>query len=297
MLPEEVRTLRRTGLLATGLLVLCTACSEPTVALAQGLLPYRVVLVGDVPAVNRQWFESVVTQSHKVVSEAGFAQMSFPVDAAPTIWIFADAERERFFQEMVRTGVVSWSIEEVRQRFAQTAILTSSLTLTMYVRANAESVQPGTRYSLAKEASRLLGQYTLSGRDGIRALMWLREGHTELYAARTIEASGSTPYAENRRGAIDNARRFLAAGGPISLGDLEAPEQWSAAQDARRLRVYGIAWLAYEHLEQRFSREKAKEYFGAFRTSTERGNFERAFGVSPDAFYRNFSDHLRGLLQ
>lgn len=252
---------------------------------------FQVVAVSDVPTASRQWIESVVALTQKTLEASSFTNPGGPKSM---IWLYLDTDKEKFFQEVIRNGVVTWTIDEVRQRFARVEILTSSLTMTVYVRADSESVKPGTRYFLAKEATRLLGQYAFSGKDGIRAFIWLREGHSELYAAKVIEAGGGTSYAQNRKDAVDNLRRFLASG-PISLIELETPEQFRNAQNTRRLRAYGLAWLAYEFLEQRYGHDKVKDYFKSFQAGTDRSNFGRVFGINPEEFSKLFDEHLKTL--
>lgn len=262
----------------------------PLQARAQAPL-FQVAAVSNVPTASRQWIESVVALTQKTLEASSFTS---PGESKSMIWLYLDTDKEKFFQEVVRNGVVTWTIDEVRQRFARVEILTSSLTMTVYVRADSESVKPGTRYSLAKEAARLLGQYAFSGKDGVRAFIWLREGHSELYSAKVIEAGGGPSYAQNRKDAVDNLRRFLASG-PISLTELETPEQFGNAQNIRRLRAYGLAWLAYEFLEQRYGRDKVKDYFKSFQAGTDRSNFGRVFGTNPEEFSKLFDEHLKTL--
>ena len=132
-------------------------------------------------------------------------------------------------------------------------------------------------------------QYALGG--GIRGTseQWLREGFAEAVAIDTVDRLGLGRAAGLRRDLLSPLGQLPAGEPPAPLSDLATFQQWGAAQTRYRVPLYAQAFAAAELLIERHGHAAVVDYFGRFRTSQARAmNFREAFGVSLEAFERQF---------
>jgi hypothetical protein len=134
-------------------------------------------------------------------------------------------------------------------------------------------------------------EYNLGGGRRGASEQWLREGYAEWVSYRTVDALGLGSYTDWYAKRLQQFRKASERQRPPPLGELSTFRQWVAWRSRLGVEVtYNQAFLATHALIERHGREAVLDYFRRFAASNdEPGNFRAAFGLTREAFEREFA--------